>query len=149
MLLKRKRDEKVKLNIPRPKLKPKKKRDEDEESKTLDRSRARKRGHSLIRDSKTMKSGILAQTKMDRSVSLARESSATKRDTRKEKFLQRMKTAGLQNPASANGKKPFTINTYYSRSEVDTLQVVMQANGWGEAFHSTLEGHMMWFGLAL
>ena len=94
-----------------------------------------------------MNRDILTKTKMNRSISIARNGSATKRDTRKEKFIQRMKTTAQQ--PKQDGKKPFTINTYYSRSELDTLQKVMKLNSWGEAFHSTLEGHMMWFGLAL
>lgn len=42
-------------------------------------------------------------------------------ETRKEKFLKRMKTTGINNPKPINGKKPFTINTYYTRGELETL----------------------------
>ena len=50
---------------------------------------------------------------------------------------------------SKNGKKVFTINTYYGRGELETIQEVIKLNNWSEAFHATNEGHLMWFGLAL
>ena len=46
-------------------------------------------------------------------------------------------------------KRAFTINTYYSRGELETIQEVIKLNNWDEVFGSTLKGHLMWFGLAL
>lgn len=45
-------------------------------------------------------------------------------------------------------RKVFTINTYSSRSELETLQVIIQRNGWEEAM-APMEGHLLWFGLPL
>ena len=47
------------------------------------------------------------------------------------------------------GKKVFTINTYFARSETDTLIEVIKQNGWREVCRSANEGHLIWFGLPL
>lgn len=45
-------------------------------------------------------------------------------------------------------RKVFTINTYPSRSELETLQVIIQKNDWEEAC-GPMEGHLIWYGLPL
>lgn len=45
-------------------------------------------------------------------------------------------------------RKVFTINTYPSRSELETLQCIIEKNNWEEASGPT-EGNMIWFGLPL
>jgi len=45
-------------------------------------------------------------------------------------------------------RKWFTINTYPSRSELETLQCIIQKNNWEEASGPN-EGHLIWFGLPL
>jgi len=45
-------------------------------------------------------------------------------------------------------RKVFTINTYASRGELETLQYIIRENKWGEGSHPN-EGHLVWFGLPL
>jgi len=45
-------------------------------------------------------------------------------------------------------RKVFTINTYPSRSELETLQWVIKKNDWEEAC-GPMEGHLIWYGLPL
>ena len=45
-------------------------------------------------------------------------------------------------------KRGFTINTYPSRSELETLQLVIQKNDWQEGV-VPMEGNLVWFGLPL
>jgi len=68
--------------------------------------------------------------------------------SRREKFIERMQTAGAKKSIPGQ-KKAFTINTYYCRGELETIQELIEKNAWDEAFGSTMKGHMMWFGLAL
>lgn len=49
------------------------------------------------------------------------------------------------------GRKPkrvFTLNTYSSRGELETLQFLIQKNGWEEGTNPN-EGHLIWFGQPL
>lgn len=71
------------------------------------------------------------------------------KETRKEKFLKWMHSVGISKPNPSVGRKPFCINTYFCWGELETIQEVMKNNEWWEAFHSTMEGHLMWFGLSL
>lgn len=45
-------------------------------------------------------------------------------------------------------RKVFTINTYPSRSELETLQCIIEKNDWEETCNP-MEGHLIWFGLPL
>lgn len=58
----------------------------------------------------------------------------------------------LQINRSLNDQKPrrkvFTVNTYPSRSELETLQLVIKKNDWEEAYWQ-MEGHLVWYGLPL
>lgn len=45
-------------------------------------------------------------------------------------------------------RKVFTINTYPSRSELETLQFLIQKNNWEEGT-GPMEGHLIWYGLPL
>ena len=48
----------------------------------------------------------------------------------------------------AQRKRGFTVNTYPSRSELETLQLVIQKNDWQEGTYP-FEGHLVWYGLPL
>lgn len=45
-------------------------------------------------------------------------------------------------------RKVFAINTYPSRSELETLQLIIEKNDWEEV-SGPMEGHLIWFGLPL
>lgn len=45
-------------------------------------------------------------------------------------------------------RKVFTINTYPSRSELETLQIIIAKNDWAETT-APMEGHLIWYGLPL
>lgn len=67
-----------------------------------------------------------------------------------EGYISRHRAIASQRVQSLGRKKRkvFTINTYATRGELETLQHVIQQNNWEE---STLpnEGHLIWFGLPL
>lgn len=56
-------------------------------------------------------------------------------------------TSKFQN-ADKPRRKVFTINTYQSRSELETLQLIIKKNDWEEGTNQ-LEGHLIWYGLPL
>lgn len=45
-------------------------------------------------------------------------------------------------------RKVFCINTYPSRSELETLQHIIEKNDWEERL-GPMEGHLIWYGLPL
>jgi hypothetical protein len=45
-------------------------------------------------------------------------------------------------------RRTFTVNTYSSRGELETLQHIIKLNDWEEGTHPN-DGHLIWFGLPL
>lgn len=62
--------------------------------------------------------------------------------------MKLMETSSGNFGMTAKKKKPLVVNTIHCRSELDTVQYVIERNGYKES-NNTGEGNILWYGLAL
>lgn len=122
------KEEKPKLAVPKPKVRKTKPGEEEEEkgwSKT-------KRAQSLAKDISKVR--FKEEESPDSKKGGVRATS--RKETRKDRFIKWMQTINETNKELAQqGKKNlFSVNTYFCRGELETVQEVIKKNGWAESF---------------